>query len=77
MLGNLGAAELFIIAILVLVFMGSKKLNELARGLGQSSKEFTKIKKEYNKALNEDYSDLEKKKKKKKKKKIAEGGDQP
>jgi len=48
MLGNLGSGELVIIGILLLVFFGSKKLNELARGLGQSSKELKKMQREFN-----------------------------
>ena len=35
----------------LLVLFGSKKLNELARGLGESSKEFKKVKKEYDKTF--------------------------
>jgi sec-independent protein translocase protein TatA len=46
MFNNLGTGELIIIGILILVFFGSKKLNELARGLGESSKEFKKIQNE-------------------------------
>jgi len=43
MLQNLGSAELIIIGVILLVFFGSKKLNELARGLGESVKEVKKI----------------------------------
>jgi len=49
MFNNIGSGELAIIAIIILVFFGSKKLNELARGLGQSSKEIKKIQEEINK----------------------------
>jgi len=55
MFGNLGTAELLIIAVVILVFFGSKKLNELARGLGESTKEFKKVKQEYHKAMSNDY----------------------
>ena len=54
MLGNLGTAELLIIAIVVLVFFGSKKLNELARGLGESTKEYKKIRRDFHSAVSED-----------------------
>jgi len=56
MLGNLGTAEVLIIGVVVLMFFGSKKLNELARGLGESSKEYKKMKREFSSALNEDYN---------------------
>jgi sec-independent protein translocase protein TatA len=45
-MSNLGPAELIIVAIVALVLFGNKKLGELARGLGESNKEFKKIKKE-------------------------------
>ncbi|GLY50625.1 Sec-independent protein translocase subunit TatA [Lentzea sp. NBRC 102530] len=37
-MGNLGATELLIIAAVVLLLFGSKKLPEMARSLGQSAK---------------------------------------
>jgi len=43
MLQNLGSAEIIIIGVILLVFFGSKKLNELARGLGESVKEVRKM----------------------------------
>lgn len=46
MFGNLGTAELVIILVLLLLFFGSKKLTELARGMGEATKEVKKIKKE-------------------------------
>jgi len=46
MFGNIGSGELIIVAMVVLVFFGSKKLKELGRGLGESSKEFKKIQRE-------------------------------
>ncbi len=46
MLSNLGSGEIVVIAIIVLVLFGSKKLNELAHGLGESVKEIKKIKKD-------------------------------
>jgi len=45
MFGNLGSAEIIIIAIVILLLFGSNKLKELAGGLGESAKEFRKIKK--------------------------------
>ena len=46
MLGNIGSTELIIVAIIIFIFFGSKKLRELARGLGESTKEVKKIGKE-------------------------------
>jgi sec-independent protein translocase protein TatA len=46
MLGNIGSGELIIIGMVVLLFFGSKKLKELGKGLGQTSREFKKIKDE-------------------------------
>ena len=56
MLGNIGTGELIIIAIILLVFFGSKKLNELAHGLGESSKELKRIQKEMNQEVGQDGS---------------------
>ena len=46
MFSNIGTAELVIILVLVVLFFGSKKLTELARGMGEATKEAKKIKKE-------------------------------
>ncbi|MEO6089015.1 MAG: Sec-independent protein translocase subunit TatA [Umezawaea sp.] len=37
-MGNLGATELLIIALVVILLFGSKKLPEMARSLGRSAK---------------------------------------
>lgn len=42
MLKNIGTTELIVIAIIVLILFGGKKLPELGRGLGDSIKEFRK-----------------------------------
>jgi sec-independent protein translocase protein TatA len=39
---DVGPAELLIVLAVVLLLFGSKKLPELARGMGQASKEFRK-----------------------------------
>lgn len=39
---GLGAGELFLIFIIALLFLGPKKLPELAKGLGQAVREFQK-----------------------------------
>ncbi len=39
-LGNLGATEILVIALVVLLFFGGKKIPELMRGLGKGVKSF-------------------------------------
>lgn len=46
MLANIGSTELIIVAVIIFLFFGSKKLRELAHGLGESTKEVKKIGKE-------------------------------
>jgi len=43
-LGGLGPAELVVIAILILVLFGGKKIPELMKGLGQGIREFNNAK---------------------------------
>ncbi len=54
MFRNLGTTEIIIIAVVLLILFGGKKLPELARGLGQSGKELKKAKVELEKALTDD-----------------------
>lgn len=42
MLGNLGTPELIVLGLVLLLFFGGKKLPELARGVGDSVREFKK-----------------------------------
>lgn len=44
---NLAGPDLIIIAGIVLLLFGAKKLPELARGMGQAVREFTKAKDEF------------------------------
>jgi sec-independent protein translocase protein TatA len=44
---NLGGPDLIIILLIVLLLFGAKKLPELARGMGQAMREFTKAKDEF------------------------------
>ncbi|PZA06463.1 MULTISPECIES: twin-arginine translocase TatA/TatE family subunit [unclassified Meiothermus] len=39
---NLGPVELILILVVILLLFGARKLPELARGLGQSAREFKK-----------------------------------
>lgn len=42
MLNNIGTPEIIIIAIVLLVLFGGKKLPELSKGIGDSIREFKK-----------------------------------
>jgi len=42
MLSNIGTPELVVLGLVLLLFFGGKKLPELARGVGDSVKEFKK-----------------------------------
>lgn len=46
-LGSLGTQELIIIFVIILLLFGSKKLPQLARGVGKSMGEFKKAKDEF------------------------------
>ena len=50
-LPNLGGPDLIVILIIILVFVGAKKLPELAKGMGSAIKEFQKAKDEFNDEL--------------------------
>ncbi len=40
MLGNLGAGEIILIILVILILFGAKKIPELARGIGKGMSEF-------------------------------------
>lgn len=56
-LNNLGPTELIILAILLIVFFGSKKIVDLGKQAGEATKEFKKAKKELVGAVSELKSD--------------------
>ncbi|AKM79007.1 TPA: twin-arginine translocase TatA/TatE family subunit [Candidatus Beckwithbacteria bacterium] len=54
MFKNLGAVEIIVILVVLLVLFGGKKLPELARGLGQAGRELKGAKKDIQKAFKEE-----------------------
>lgn len=46
MFGNLGATEIILIVLAILILFGSKKIPELAQGIGKGMREFKKAMKE-------------------------------
>ncbi len=42
MFGNLGAPEIILIVIAILILFGAKKIPELAKGIGKGMREFKK-----------------------------------
>ncbi len=52
--------EIFIVLIVVLLLFGSKKIPEMARGLGKGMYEFRKATEEIKKEINESSKDLQK-----------------
>lgn len=46
MLRNIGSTEILILATIMFVFFGGKKLPEFARGVGDAMREFRKASKE-------------------------------
>jgi sec-independent protein translocase protein TatA len=58
-IGPLGTPELVIIAILVLILFGAKKLPTFARSLGKSMGEFRKAKDEFERELHTAQDEVE------------------
>jgi len=54
---NIGLPEIILIAIVLILLFGGKKIKELSRGLGESSKELKKVKKEYKETVSGEYHD--------------------
>jgi len=53
MLSNIGPTEIIIGLVVLSVILGGKKMTEVARGLGETRKEYKKIKNEYEEAVTE------------------------
>lgn len=59
-LGSLGATEIIIIAILILLLFGGKKIPELMRGLGRGIREFNDAKTNVQKEIEEGVKEKDK-----------------
>lgn len=53
MFRNIGITEILIVAVVLLVLFGAKKLPEFARGLGESGKELKKATRDLKDAIKE------------------------
>lgn len=56
-LKNLGPTELIIIGVILVVFFGSKKIANLGKTAGETTRELKKVKKEFGEAVTELKSD--------------------
>ncbi len=64
-MGNLGATEIILIVLVILVFFGAKKIPELAQGLGKGIREFKKATREISDDVEEGAKKLDEKGEKK------------
>lgn len=55
---GLGPAELLIIGVFALLFIGPKKLPELARGLGRSLREFQRAKDDFQHEIDREVNEV-------------------
>ena len=61
-MGNLGATEIILIVLVILVFFGAKKIPELAQGLGKGIREFRKATREIQDDVETDVKKINEKK---------------
>jgi len=61
MFGNIGATEIILILLVVLIFFGAKKIPELAQGLGKGLREFRKAAREIQDDVEKDGKQIDKK----------------
>lgn len=57
---NLGGGEIFVVLLVVLLFFGSKKIPEFARGLGKGIRQFKDAADGIQKDINNNVSDIKK-----------------
>lgn len=71
---GLGASELIIIAVIILILFGARKIPEIGKGLGGAVREFKNIKKEINSNPSKKSEDTEKTEKEEKSPGLLEEG---
>ena len=59
-IGNLGAGEIILILLVILLLFGAKKIPELAQGLGKGMKEFKKSLKDVEDEIKKTDDDIKK-----------------
>lgn len=64
-MGNLGATEIILIALAILLFFGAKKIPDLMGGLGKGIREFKKASREIEDDVNTDVKKIDETKKEK------------
>lgn len=64
-MGNLGATEIILIALAILLFFGAKKIPDLMGGLGKGIREFKKASREIEEDVNTDVKKIDETKKEK------------
>lgn len=60
MFGNLGATEIILIVLVILLLFGAKKIPELAQGIGKGMKEFKKAVKDVEEEVKKTDEDVKK-----------------
>lgn len=63
MFGNIGATEIILIVLAILILFGAKKIPELAQGVGKGMREFKKAMKEVEEDITVTDDDLKNNKK--------------
>lgn len=58
-MGSFGTTEIIIIAIIILVLFGAKRIPELAKGIGQGIKEFRKASSDIKKEIEDSSRDID------------------
>ena len=61
-MGNIGAPELLLIFLFILIFFGGKKIPEIAKGLGDGIREFKKAVRDVQSQVESEAKKLEEKK---------------
>ncbi|MFN1833771.1 twin-arginine translocase TatA/TatE family subunit [Balneola sp. MJW-20] len=57
-MGSIGAPEILIVAVIILLLFGAKRIPELARGLGQGIKEFKDASNDIKKEIEDSSRDI-------------------